>query len=313
MVSLHELLAGVVAASDTVAIADAILRELCALVPNVLFAVTTFEGPRALTIGESRARIGGTPIELVDHHAVYARSPVKWNRWAVDAADRRLRAIPVEPVPRDKLNGYWAIHDVREHRRVLVCEGQRALAMIGASVVDDRPPCDEAWALVEQRMGVGAHLLRTAWRIVQPVDGAASPAPEPCAYLAPDGVVLAASDGARRTSALHRAAARLRDGRRSPSRVLGDGGSTFELRPSTLLRDHGGFELHDRSPAPSAPNADLIDGLARGLTNQEVATLLGTTPRAVKKRLERLYARYGATNRRELLYFLQGEHRSGER
>lgn len=305
MVSLHELLANVVAASNMVTISEAILRELCALVPNVLFAVTTFEGPRALTIGESCARMGGTSVELVDHRAVYARSAVKWNRWAVGTEDQRLRAIPVEPLPRDKLNGYWAIHDVREHRRVLVCEGRRALAMIGASVVDDRAPSLDAWSLIEERMAAGAHLLRTAWRIVQPVDGAAGPSEEPCAYLAPDGVVLAAADGARQTAALHRAAARLREGRRGPARVEGDDGRAFELRPSPLLQDHGGFELHDRSPAPSAPNADLIDGLARGLTNQEVATLLGTTPRAVKKRLERLYARYGATNRRELLYFLQ--------
>lgn len=302
MVSLHELIARVVAVSDVVATSDAILAELCGLVPNVLFAVTTFEGPRALTIGESRARLGCTPVELVDHRAVYARSAVKWNRWAVEAEDQRLHAIPVEPVPPDKLNRYWAIHQVREHRRVLVCEGRRALAMIGASVVDDRPPSGEAWSLIEERMNAGAHLLRAAWRLTRTVDAEDE---EPCAYLAPDGVVLAAADWAKPTRALRRAGERLRARCWDLSHVFEEDGRTFEVRPSRLLQDHGGFELRDCAPPRAALHADLLDGLARGLTNQELATLLGTTPRAVKKRLERLYARHGATNRRELLYLLQ--------
>lgn len=57
--------------------------------------------------------------------------------------------------------------------------------------------------------------------------------------------------------------------------------------------------------ALSARERDLVDYVALGLTNAQIGTALGTSPRTVRNQLSALYARLGASNRAELVALLR--------
>lgn len=281
-------------------VVELILAELAAIAPRVHFGVALFGSERALTMSLTRTRLGHGAADFDNHAHLYVRSAVYWNRWAVAPADRR---VVREGVPRQALGRFWSTYGIHEHRRLIVSEGSSGLAWIGASVVDDRRVDRETWDELERRMLDGATLLRSAHRI------APSRAPrheerEVLAFLSPDGTVLA-QKSAQYTSQIRAASARLADNRWSDWR-LEQRGSSFELAPAEELRDHGGFVLSRvRAASDGRAEREFLDVLRRGLTNREIALVLGTTPTAVKKRLERLYARHHASNRIELLHVLE--------
>lgn len=283
-------------------VVELVLDDLAIAAPRVHFGVALLGSERALTMSLSRARIGHTAADFENHAHHYARSGVRWNRWAVGPEDRRV--VSIERMPREVLGRFWSTHGIHEHRRLIVSDGPVGLAWIGASVIDDHRVDRETWDEISRRMLDAATLLRSSHRLTPSAD--ATPTHEEreiVAYLSPDGTVLAQKD-ATYTSTVKLAADRLADRQWSEWR-FDRGGSTFELTPATELQDHGGFVL-SRLPGDSDRHADqeFLAALRRGLTNREIALVLGTTPTAVKKRLERLYARHHASNRVELLHVL---------
>lgn len=52
--------------------------------------------------------------------------------------------------------------------------------------------------------------------------------------------------------------------------------------------------------------ARVVDLLQRGLTNREIAAVLGLSPNTVRNRVASAFARVGATRRAELVYLLRG-------
>jgi DNA-binding CsgD family transcriptional regulator len=284
-------------------IVDFVLDDLANVAPRVHFGVALFGSERALTMSLSRARVGRTAADFDNHAHLYARSGVRWNRWSVTPADRKV--VSIERMPREALGHFWSTHGIHEHRRIIACDGPRAIAWIGASVVDDRALDAETWQQLAQRMVQGAALLRSSHRVAgRGPDSTADVADhEIVAYFAPDGTVLAQKN-AEYTFFVKAASARLAANLWTVWRFEKDGRG-FELAPAAALQDHGGFVLKRmRGEVDRYAAREFLEALRRGLTNREIAVMLGTTPTAVKKRLERLYARHEASNRVELLHVL---------
>lgn len=85
-----------------------------------------------------------------------------------------------------------------------------------------------------------------------------------------------------------------REGRRLVVRLISDRARRFLL-------------LEEHTPAPSAGGlksfrltrreSDVLAWVARGKTNQDIAAILGISPRTVKKHLEHVYAKLGVETR----------------
>jgi DNA-binding CsgD family transcriptional regulator len=54
-----------------------------------------------------------------------------------------------------------------------------------------------------------------------------------------------------------------------------------------------------------APEAKVVDLLERGLTNREIASLLGLSVNTVRNRVASAFKRVGASRRAELMYLLR--------
>lgn len=305
MQSLDTLAAAAAVVTEPEHLAEHVLHDLSGVAPRLLFNLTFFEGERALRLSLSRSRVGATAVTFENHAHLYARSAVRWNRWAVEPKDRQVQRIP--GTPREMLGRLWSKHGIHDHRRIVATRGDVAIALIGASVFDDHAPAEHEWREIERRMQLAAGLISLS-RARLPVAAAIDPceAEQSIAYLSPDGTVLARAACAARSPALRRASRRLADGEWDACSFEADGNS-FVLTPSAELRDHGGFTLQQSLAPRVVAERQFFEALRRGLTNREIALVTRTTPTAVKRRLERLYQHYEVTNRVELLHVLDGQ------
>lgn len=124
--------------------------------------------------------------------------------------------------------------------------------------------------------------------------------------LSPEGVTLAAPEDADVAAATTVAERAIRS--RRLERSFAALGKSYRLRPCASVRTAEVFELVSVPQAARAElsqrDTQLVEWVRLGLTNREVAAMLGVPVTTVKKTLERLFARHGASNRVELLRLL---------
>lgn len=300
-ISLAAVQTAVTTLSDRKGIADSLAGALADIAPHALHAVTFFSGPASLQADAAGARVGRARIDVADFPRSYGTSGVRWDRWSVREEDRnRVRAIEMPPCG---LSDYWSrVGSVGTYRRCVVCIGERAVALAGSLVIDDHPLDEATWAHLEATILASVRAIQLAAYAGGALD--AQPEIDIVGYLAPDGVVLAAANDAEATAATQAASEALRHGGR---RSFAARGMRFSLRPSEGVRDAEVVAVvAERGAALSERDARLVEWVRRGLTNREVGAMLGVPQTTVKRALERLFARHGASNRVELLRLLDG-------
>lgn len=306
-----DLVAASALVADASSVARSLAAELAAIAPDLHHCVTFFGGPASLEMTAAAAAVGGSAIETTGLPEAYARSPVQWNRWSVPRAQRdRFVAVSVRTTT--VLSTFWGGRSVVDwhYRRRLVCYGSRALALVGSTTFDGRAVDESVWEALGAHVDARATLVRMAGVSASARDDEGGSEDDPSeaavAYLSAEGAVLAAPDDEDVVRATEVAAAAIRSRRLGPA--LRVKGKCFRLRAAAGVRAAEVFELVPVAAAPAAAltarDAQLVDWVRRGLPNREVAAMLGVPATTVKKALERLFARHGASNRVELLRLL---------
>jgi DNA-binding CsgD family transcriptional regulator len=79
------------------------------------------------------------------------------------------------------------------------------------------------------------------------------------------------------------------------------------VRPLASIQDSDGAEGITVKPSVlTARQAEILNWVARGKTNEEVARIVGVSPATVKKHLEHIYVRLGVSNRTEAALHARG-------
>lgn len=289
--------------SDRAGVAHALTAALAAIAPRALHAVTFFSGPASLELDAAAAHIEGRPLDVRDLGEVYTTSAVRWNRWEVEPRDRD-RFVPVDVRPSDGLRAYWLRHArLAGYRRQVVCVGRRAVALVGSTAIGDADLPPAIWAALQACIAKTCDAIRLAAFAAGALEDIAPV--EATAYLSETGERLATAGDREIEPAIVHAAELLRT--RSKTRAFTVHGIRYVLRPSAVVRGAEVFELvATRGIALSERDVSLVGWVRRGLTNREVAVMLEVPPSTVKKALERLFARHGASNRVELLRLIDG-------
>jgi DNA-binding NarL/FixJ family response regulator len=305
-------------------LAVAAMHEACGR--GAAFGATA-RGDRSNRVGLFRAMKDGAFQPLQIPHLAWVRTP------AFDVANVPLKARNrwIEPFREgiatpegfkaSTLYPYVRELDVLDQGRVVVCCGARQIAFVGAGVPEgttfsdaerERLVATSAALIVPLRM---AALLASSTSERSTLEKMLDASEEAVVAVDASGAIVDTSPVA---SALLRADRsipnRVREAVRALNRTVAVVRSDhYVIHVSHCAADRGVAHLVviDGSgfAEPPVPLTDrqieLLGHLRRGLTNAEIAKVMGNAPSTVKTMLERLYERTGAGNRVELVAWAQ--------
>ncbi|MEQ1503646.1 MAG: LuxR C-terminal-related transcriptional regulator [Myxococcota bacterium] len=243
-------------------------------------------------------------------------APVSRDQW-LEPIERRVTT----PDAFRQSEGYRAAFaplGLFHHARRLYCAGPRPVAYACACLPEDGPRFSDretaALDAVAERLAPVLRLTAAAGSVDRgaALDHLLADRADPCFVVSPAGALLGASAAGERlirrdpdVLAAARDAVRSVGGRAQAVQVNGRtlhvtpcserGASTAWLVLAEPTSD--GAHRHRLTPRQS----ELLDLLAQGLTNAEVADALGVRPGTVKTMLERLYRRAGVRTRGALV------------
>lgn len=321
--ALTELTNAVALLADEQRVVELAARAMYEACGRGLGLAMTSHGPRSERMGAIAVVFEGELVRVAPSHLAYVRTPAyayesvplaQRNRWVEPF--REGIATP-EGFRASTLHPFVARFRVLDQGRVAICSGERQVALVGAAV-------DEKSALTEDERArlseVGAALVAPL-RIAALVAGASEGTALERALRSSDEAVIAL-DGRGRVAGASSAGNRLLRRDRSlaarleaavaslprPRAVVASGEQVIHITPyedddaevaHLAVVDGAGFV---ETPITLTPRqTEVLDLVARGLTNAEIARALGNAPSTVKTILERLYERTGTSNRVELL------------
>lgn len=303
VISLSDLIGASRNLGDPEVVADTLLAAMSEECADCEHSVAFFSGPCSLGLRHSQSRLGrdDTSIGVAKHAQAYATSEVIWNRWSVRADERnQFRSVVWDDGgPLSKL---FRATETREYRRIVICIGDRAVGHVSTIVFHaSATPC---WERLDAMVVAMLPALRFAG---MSLCEQMTPANDVVAYLSTDGNRLAINGEHKLCRVAQEVSSHLR---RMPGELRGAVLEQHQLRlcvEPELANGHVlALKQYERSTvALNARDTALVEWVERGLTNKEIASLLGTRATTIKKALERLYERTGAAGRTELVHLLR--------
>jgi DNA-binding NarL/FixJ family response regulator len=305
-------------------IAAQCLWEAC---PRGLGLAYTIRGHPARSLGVAvgvRGEADAAGVDVERFRRVFERATLYFDRYQVD---RRQRGRWVD-LPAEWFRGsafYPLFRPFGTMGRNVVCLGARPLGCAGLLLPDRAPSLtgDEKKRLRSTAARVAvplrvAALLAQAGPSLDAVDHLMESRTDAAFLLAGDARLLASSTAGQRAldswpSLADFCAEAVRRARTGAQTFVASGlGLEIHVTPCSRRGASAAYIAivapdHEPGRARLTPRqAELLERLALGLTNAEIAASLGVAPATVKTMLERLYRRAGVTGRVALLRWARG-------
>ena len=319
--SLDELATAVALLEDEPRVVELAARALWEACPRGIALAATTRGGGAMSLGTMRVIRGGAPLALEVPHIAFVKTPaVDITNVPVDQRNRwvepfREGIATLEGFRRSTIYPFVAHLGIGEQGRIFVCSAERQVAFAvlglpeGATFTDAER---EALARTSADLVVplrASALLVAATRQASALDALLEATTDAVIATDPGGTIVGTS---RRAFQALRSDATLGDAIRKAVRVarrpqrITMGTTTLHLSPCADRALPGGWLVAlDAFAEPprtlTARQRELLDHLARGLTNAEIGAAMEIRAATVKTMLERLYRLAGVSNRVELL------------